>query len=158
MGSDDGVSRMAVQPDGRIVVAGFYFDDVMVARVVPGTGLDPSFNGVGTQVYGFQAGCGRFRRDVAIEPGGKIDVAETASLANNLALTRFTSGGAFDPSLNGGATVVRTSEATTSPARSLSGERARCSSPARMTTTTRLRASSRAASPMRRSGPAASGR
>ena len=104
----DAPQRIAVQPDGRIVLAGFTVagdSDAALTRVVPGTGIDAGFGSGGKQTYGFGAGSDDSAEDVLIEPGGKIDVAGFGTAADNFTLTRLTAAGQLDNSLNGSNTV-----------------------------------------------------
>jgi uncharacterized delta-60 repeat protein len=105
----DAIFGMALQPDGRIVVAGDTQpgtdSDAQLARVAPGSGLDASFGVGGFRTYGFGTGAFDAAKDVVVQPDGKLDVAGFGSTAENFTLTRLTSDGAFDPSLNGQSTV-----------------------------------------------------
>ena len=80
-GGDDKVSGMAIQPDGKIVLAGFTqwgpgngscTTDVAVARYLPNGRLDTSFSTDGKTTTGL--GCDDFGDAVAIAPDGKIVV------------------------------------------------------------------------------------
>jgi uncharacterized delta-60 repeat protein len=104
----DAPVRIVVQPDGRIVLAGFTVSgdsDAAVTRVVPGTGVDAGFGTGGKQTYGFGAGSEDSAEDVLVEPGGKIDVAGFGTGSDNFTLTRLTAAGQLDNSLNGTHTV-----------------------------------------------------
>ncbi len=108
LGGDDGISALALQPDGRVILAGATSannSDAAVARVIPGTGLDPAFGAAGKLTYGFGTGAADAAQGVVVEPGGKIDVGGYGSVADNFTLTRLTAGGQPDPSLNGFSTV-----------------------------------------------------
>jgi uncharacterized delta-60 repeat protein len=102
-GGNDGINRLALLPDGRPIVAGATDGggslDQLVARLAQGQGIDTAFGNNGFRIYGFAAQDAA--QDVAIEPGGKIDVAGYGSVADNFTLVRLTAGGALDPSLNG---------------------------------------------------------
>jgi uncharacterized delta-60 repeat protein len=110
-GGNDGINDMALQPDGGIIAVGGAdiagrSKDAVVERVVPGTaGLDSGFGTSGRRIYGFGAGSYDEAHAVAIEPGGKIDVAGYGSTAADFTLTRLTAGGELDPSLNGDSVV-----------------------------------------------------
>ncbi len=105
-GGDDGAVRMAVQPDGKIVLAGWASQsDVAVARVTPEAGIDTSFGVAGKRVYGFGAGANDQGTDVALQPDGHILVGGFGSVANNMLVTRLTSAGTPENSLNGNNTV-----------------------------------------------------
>ncbi len=112
----DAPARMAVQPDGRIVLAGFTVagdSDAALTRVVPGTGIDAGFGSGGKLTYGFGAGSEDSAEDVLIEPGGKIDVAGFGTGSDNFTLTRLTAAGQLDNSLNGSTPSTWTSAAST---------------------------------------------
>ena len=90
---DTGVD-VAVQPDGKIVVAGTSGDDVLVLRYNADGTLDTSFSGDGklTQdISGADAG-----NAVALQPDGKILVAGSSGADTAFAVLRFTPAGALD--------------------------------------------------------------
>jgi uncharacterized delta-60 repeat protein len=108
-GGTEGLSRLALQADGRVVVVGAggplgADSDTLVARFVPGTGWDPSFGSAGFRIYGFGSGVEDAAQDVVVEPGGKIDVAGWSG-AKDFILSRLTSGGDLDNTLNGTSAV-----------------------------------------------------
>jgi uncharacterized delta-60 repeat protein len=88
----DGVSSLAIQTDGKIVVAGAKPSNFLVARFNPANGsLDTSFGNNGIAV---SAGVRTLdsRVDVALEPDGRIVVAGTSTTSANIgifALARF---------------------------------------------------------------------
>ena len=65
-GGADGASKIAVQPDGKVVLAGWTDQDVAVSRVTPEQGIDTGFGTSGKRTYGF--GGNDQGSDVAIEP------------------------------------------------------------------------------------------
>jgi len=108
-GSDQG-HAVAIQPDGKIVVAGFSNasgdNDFALARYNPGGSLDtgPSeFATDGTTTTDFSdltfAGSNDFGNDVALQPDGKIVVAGTAG--GDFALARYNANGTLDTSFLG---------------------------------------------------------
>jgi uncharacterized delta-60 repeat protein len=106
LGGSDGISRLAVLPDGKVLLAGYVTgadSDAVVARIAPGTGLDTGFGDNGKRVYSAGAGADDAAQDLVVEPGGKIDVA--GYTGTNFTLTRLTAGGGLDPSLDGKSTV-----------------------------------------------------
>lgn len=125
-GLDDFAFSLAVQPDGKTVVAGLSdsdpsdatirFDaDVAVVRYEVDGSLDSSFNGTGivTTTLGSGSGGGS-QNAVAIQPDGMIVVA--ASINNDdsynnsdFAVLRFQSNGAPDQSFINGTHIVTTS-------------------------------------------------
>jgi uncharacterized delta-60 repeat protein len=99
-GNDDEANTVSVQPNGKIVVAGFaevsspnY--DFGVARLNANGSLDSSFNQTGKQVVPFGLGSGSNQDEafaVAIQPDGKIlaaGIAQRAGLNFDFAITRI---------------------------------------------------------------------
>jgi uncharacterized delta-60 repeat protein len=101
---------VALQPDGKIVVAG---EDLatrrrfIVARLEPDGKPDLSFNG-GHAIVEFGAGTDALARAVAVQKDGRIVAAGVAADANGsgFALARLTPGGLPDPSFGSGGRVV----------------------------------------------------
>lgn len=106
-GGEDIPQGVAIQPDGRIVVAGsaiqgFNYDFALVRYNVDGT-LDGSFDGDGrvtTDFFG-PTGSGDIASAVAIQPDGKILIAGSA-------LVRYTAGGVLDSTFGVGGFVNTT--------------------------------------------------
>jgi len=108
-GSDaDAGTGLVIQPDGKIVVAGYrqtpLGNDFAVARYKPGGGLDPTFSGDGKVTTGFVS-CGLFciplddyPYDVALQPDGKIVAAGTSG--GSFALVRYKPDGTLDTSFS----------------------------------------------------------
>jgi uncharacterized delta-60 repeat protein len=99
-GGMDGLGGMALQPDGRIVVAGWRDDDFALARYHADGSLDTSFSADGiliTDVGGIDQADA-----VAIQPDGKI-VAAGGSMAD-FAVVRYEADGALDPAFAGDGT------------------------------------------------------
>src|ERR1051325_5285566 len=104
-GTDIG-SSVAVQEDGKIVVAGYSLigtsSDFAVARYNPDGSLDTSFNGTGKVTTdiggGFDVG-----HSVAMQGDGKVVVAgwSFAGFSYDFALVRYNSDGSLDTSFNG---------------------------------------------------------
>jgi uncharacterized delta-60 repeat protein len=117
-GSDDFASALAIQRDGKIVVAGYSTAsgtsyDFALARYNPDGTLDPTFNGTGKVLTDF-GGSGLsldVASSVAIQPDGKIvgagesrsDVSPTFS---SFALARYNPDGTLDPTFNGTGRVL----------------------------------------------------
>lgn len=107
------VYAMALQADGRIVVAGTYTgpdaqsNDFLVARVrADGTGLDPTFGTNGVRVIGFDLGGEKIdvANAVAVQPDGRIVVlggVRTGAATSDFAVVRLMPDGAFDTSFDG---------------------------------------------------------
>ena len=104
-GIDSGVA-MAVQTDGKIVVAGDSLigsnSDFALVRYTDMGVLDTTFNGTG-KVTADISGGGDYCRSVAVQTDGKIVVAGSSSNGSNsdFALARYTSTGALDTTFNG---------------------------------------------------------
>jgi uncharacterized delta-60 repeat protein len=100
------VSRLALQPDGKIVAAGWgeYTDgdrEMAVARIVPGAVEDETFGGSdGEQYFGFGVSQDT-GQDVVIQPDGKIDVAGYGGAGQDMVLSRLTAAGELEKSLGG---------------------------------------------------------
>jgi uncharacterized delta-60 repeat protein len=85
----DGIGGIAVQPDGKIVVAGTSNDlRILLARYLPNGSLDPSF-GDGGQVE-TKVGEWAFAGSVALQSDGKIVVVGGSYQGDNNVLEEFT--------------------------------------------------------------------
>jgi uncharacterized delta-60 repeat protein len=114
----DGVSAVALQADGKVVVAGttLSYDesgddqfDFAVARIDADGSLDTSFSGDGKQITHFGAGTVSTARAVVILPDGKILVAgsvRVSAVAWDFALARYHADGSLDGSFAGDGTVT----------------------------------------------------
>ena len=113
IGKDDFGYSMAVQPDGKIVVAGFTMNasgvaDFALVRYTATGALDASF-GTGGKVTTDFSGRGDFGYSVALQPDGKIIVAGyTVTVTGNacFALARYTANGALDTGFGTGGKVT----------------------------------------------------
>jgi uncharacterized delta-60 repeat protein len=103
---------VALQGDGKIVVAGYAYNngyDFAVARYTPAGTLDTSFGNsgkVGMPNGGTvltPAGGGAFGQSVAIQPDGKIIVA--GGINDNFGLVRYTTSGNLDTTFGNGGIV-----------------------------------------------------
>lgn len=98
-------NSVAVQADGRIVVAGSTGDDFALARYNTDGSLDPTFGGgtgtVTTNLGGTDHGC-----DMALQPDGKIVVSGGAD--NDFAVVRYNTDGSLDLTFGGGTGAVIT--------------------------------------------------
>jgi uncharacterized delta-60 repeat protein len=109
---DDTATAVAVQPDGKIVAAGFSSPPggtrrFALVRYEADGALDPSFGDGG--IVTTRLGADSAAQAVAIEPDGKIVVAGTASRPEtgwDFALARYDSDGALDTSLSGDGRVL----------------------------------------------------
>jgi uncharacterized delta-60 repeat protein len=89
-GADNEASGVAIQTDGRIVVAGVSGGDFALARYNTDGSLDPSFDGDGRVVTDF--GAFDFPHAVAIQGDGKIVAAGVSGAdfnSNDFALARY---------------------------------------------------------------------
>jgi uncharacterized delta-60 repeat protein len=95
-GGADAATAVAVQADGKIVVAGSSGSNFALARYGPDGTPDASFSGDGlvtTDLGGTDSG-----QDVAIQTDGKVVVA--GSSGGNFALARYTAAGVLDTSFS----------------------------------------------------------
>ena len=102
---------VALQPDGKIVVAGRCANgtntNFCLARYLASGALDVSFNSTGTVVTTIGSG-GAVARGVALQPDGKIVVAGYCSNGTtyDFCLARYLASGTLDVSFNGSGTVI----------------------------------------------------
>lgn len=112
-GRTDGAVAMALQADGKIVLAGTSttdttggFSELAVIRITTSGNLDTSFSGDGRATFSTHpagADGGSIGTGVAIQPDGKIVVSGRALKASgngDFLAVRFTSGGSLDTSFN----------------------------------------------------------
>lgn len=111
--SEDICIAMALQPDGKIVLAGYVWDvnitdtDYGVVRYNTNGTLDNTFgtNGIATGPIsnGYD-----YLRSVEIQPDGKIVAAGQTGTAGftDLCLLRFTAAGTLDPTFNGTGIII----------------------------------------------------
>jgi uncharacterized delta-60 repeat protein len=108
LGGGDGASAVAIQSDGKIVVAGIS-DHTRVAesdynftvlRYEPDGSRDRTFNQTGEISIGFAEGSGDFARALAVQKNGRILVAgwTNAGGAADIAVVRLQQTGKLDPS------------------------------------------------------------
>jgi len=106
-GANDDADAMAVQSDGKIVVAGYSFNgsnnDFAVARYNPDGSLDTSFDGDGIVTTPIGSG-DDFATSVAIQSDGKIVVAGEAD--NEFAVVRYNPNGTLDNTFDGDGIVT----------------------------------------------------
>ena len=99
----DTANALAIQPDGRVVLAGSASPnngdqrDFRVARLTTDGRLDPSFGAGGIRPFGFN-GPGGMPEEVKLQPDGKIVAAGAGTRYKEpgFVLGRLTSGGAMD--------------------------------------------------------------
>ena len=105
-GADENAVTAAVQPDGKILIAGSVYvpgypgsTDLMVIRLLPDGSLDQSFGSDGIAVVGAYEGSYEWANEIALAPDGSIVVA--GGVAQELLVVRLTSQGKVDTSLSG---------------------------------------------------------
>jgi uncharacterized delta-60 repeat protein len=112
MGGEDQANDVAIQADGKIVVAGFAsvsFDKTFaLARYNVDGSLDPSFDGDGRATTQF--GSGDRAGEVAIQPDGKIVAAGVACAfcfaGSDFGLARYNIDGSLDTTFSGDGKVM----------------------------------------------------
>ena len=111
VGSRSGAGAVAVQPDGKILVAGFTSNETnseaqfALVRYTSTGAVDPTFGSGGTVTTPFAPGFSTARA-LVLEPNGKIVAAGFASGA--FALARYGPDGSPDPSFGHRGTVTTT--------------------------------------------------
>ncbi|HMA38255.1 MAG TPA: S-layer homology domain-containing protein, partial [Chloroflexia bacterium] len=107
------VNALALQLDGRIIVAGEQqgsTTDFAVARYLPGGSLDPGFGSGGLVFTDFQGGADTVNA-LVVQSDGRLLVAGTTFTSTgtsrlNVALARYLPNGSLDPSFGTGGQVV----------------------------------------------------
>jgi uncharacterized delta-60 repeat protein len=105
-GGADGANGVAIQGDGKIVVAGGggVGDDFALARYNPNGSLDTSFSGDGRQTASFLGG-GAAAAGVSLQSGKIVAVGRaTGTVSSDFALARYNSNGSLDTSFSGDGT------------------------------------------------------
>jgi len=109
-GDDNGsIGGLAIQPDGKIVFAGYMWNgsnyDMAVYRLNNNGSMDTTFSGDGKARVGFGSGRYDSARDLVLHPDGKISVVGYSCDVNgvncNFAVARFMSNGALDKTFSG---------------------------------------------------------
>ena len=105
-------NAVALQPDGRIVVAGdagggFADYDFALVRLNPNGSPDPGFGGDGAVVTDLTGG-DEFGGSLAVQADGKIIAAGYARPSGNILLARYGADGGLDPSFDGDGKVTTT--------------------------------------------------
>lgn len=111
--ANDSAFSVAIQPDGKIVIAGDYSTGtalgIGVARLNTDGTMDATFGASGKVLF-VRSGLLSFGRAVAVQPNGKIVVLGNGTLTfNNTSLIqvlRFNTDGSLDNSFNGGGHVI----------------------------------------------------
>jgi uncharacterized delta-60 repeat protein len=113
--SSEGIEDIVLQPDGKIVAAGFanFFsagtqDDFAVTRYNSDGSLDTSFGSGGIVSTDFFRGFDQIKA-VALQPDGRIVTAGFADISdgqNDFALARYNSDGSLDTTFGAGGTIT----------------------------------------------------
>ena len=109
-GANDAAEGLAIQPDGKIVAAGYaarpgHPADFAVARFDPGGSLDVGFNQSGTATLDiFSSDLFDVANDVVVQEDGKILLAGVAAdtYGSEAALVRYNPNGTLNTSFGGG--------------------------------------------------------
>ena len=103
--TDDYGTSVAVQGDGKIIVAGYSrtaFDyEFALVRYTTAGALDASFGSAGKVITDF-AGNDDYGNSMAVQSDGKIIVAGYSYYGDNFEVARYTAEGALDPSFGSG--------------------------------------------------------
>jgi uncharacterized delta-60 repeat protein len=103
VGQNAGANSVAIQADGKIVIAGGSYSagqsysDFTVVRLLPDGSLDTSFGGTGKVITSF--GNGSYAYKVLLQPDGKIvgvGEANFAAFSSAFALARYNANGPLD--------------------------------------------------------------
>jgi len=109
-GGDNGsFGGVAIQPNGKILVAGYAWNgadyDFAVYRLNANGTLDTTFSGDGRAVFGFGAGRQDFSNDLALQPNGRIVIVGSTCDSNHencdFAAMRLSANGALDATFSG---------------------------------------------------------
>ena len=111
-GSDDDViNALALQPDGKIVVAGYSTvsggNDFALARYHTNGRLDTTFGNGGLVTTDFNHGIAETVHALALQPDGRIVVAGLPNIYR-FALARYRPNGRLDPTFGDGGKVITT--------------------------------------------------
>jgi uncharacterized delta-60 repeat protein len=102
----DGAQAVVLQPDGKIVAAGYAYNgtdyDFALARYNSDGSLDTSFSGDGLKMTDFGSG-NDYAYGLVLQPDGKLVAAGTAYNGTNydFAIARYKTGGSLDTSFSG---------------------------------------------------------
>jgi uncharacterized delta-60 repeat protein len=101
-------NQIAIQPDGKLVVAGFNgkdpVTDIAVVRYNTDGSLDTTFGGTGIVTTDF--GGQDYARAIALQSDGKIIAAGSGGVSNNFALARYNTDGSLDTTFGTGGMVT----------------------------------------------------
>jgi uncharacterized delta-60 repeat protein len=112
LGGDDLAFALALQPDGKIVVAGVKnitnFRSFAVARYDTNGSLDMTFNGSGRKAFPIISGEPSEAADVTVQSDGKILIGGSTGNGGqfDFAIVRLTPSGGFDKAFSGDGKVI----------------------------------------------------
>ncbi len=98
------LDAVAIQPDGKIVAAGFNETNLLVVRYTANGFPDPTFNGNGIVTTPVGTG-GNGANAITVQSDGKIVIAGSTSGAT-FAVLRYNTNGTLDTSFNGNGQVI----------------------------------------------------
>jgi uncharacterized delta-60 repeat protein len=97
-----------IDPQGRIVVVGYHDEDAVIARLLPGGALDPSFAGSGKRKFHYVSADPDYHdiaTNLVLQQDGKIVVVgemfQWSGGATRVALARLRAGGELDGTFSG---------------------------------------------------------
>jgi uncharacterized delta-60 repeat protein len=96
-----GITKLLIQPDGKIVAGGLSSSKMAMARYLPNGALDPSFGNNGVV---FEAGFSSSSCDVVLQPDGKLLQAGGTSV-ESFKIFRYTATGVLDTTFANNANV-----------------------------------------------------
>ncbi len=98
--TDAGLNAMVIQPDGKIVAAGFSDTNFLVVRYTTNGTPDFSFNGTGFVTTPLDA-IGNVANAIALQADGKIVIAGTTLVGADFDILRYNTNGTLDTSFDG---------------------------------------------------------
>lgn len=103
IGDSEEITALTIQPDGKIVAAGYTGDDFAVLRYHASGSLDGSFSGDGVAITSFGAGSENVAYAVAVQADGKIVAAgySDAASSQDFAIARYNPDGSLDATFSG---------------------------------------------------------
>jgi len=102
---DASLNAVAIQPDNKIVAAGFEETNFLIVRYTSDGFLDPTFNGNGIVTDSLAAN-GNAANAIALQPDGKIVIAGDTGFGSQFAVLRYTTNGTLDTTFNGTGTFA----------------------------------------------------
>jgi uncharacterized delta-60 repeat protein len=118
--NSDSISRVRIQPDGKILLAGTSWavgsaSNIMVVRYNSNGTLDTTFNSTGYLTYNVSGESEEYGLDIALQPDGKMVVVghSTTSFGapSSILAMRFNANGTLDTTFDGDGVLVITTPA-----------------------------------------------